>query len=862
MVVPMPPLPQGVTEGDVLHLRRLMGSNFTDAQKTVASHRKIVAALKNYQDRASGAGLEDEFNRTFVRMVNRVLPVKKGEKCADRIIKLVESFVSFIQEKEDKETGENDDEDEEEDTVASRFVEYLIKHLLQGIEAKSKTVRFRVCYLIAVTINHLGEISNELFDSIKYSLCKRLYDKEQSVRLQASLALCRLQGADDEDDDPTSSVSKLLISALQHDSSPEVRRAVLLNLERSGPNLPYLLERAWDVHPTNRKMVYARVMKDIGDFRLLTISMREKILQWGLQDRDQAVKDSAIRMFVDQWIPATNNDLIEVLERLDVLNSDIGEVAMRVFFTQRRDTLHKIEFSADFWQNLSAESVFLARTYNEFCVENKLQELIDDRLPELTKWAQLIETYLQKLDQEPDDAEIAFIVDQLLIIAETYDFADEVGRRHMLSLMRDSLVNSALSDLLVQRCVQVIWKVAVSESDFSQVIVEAISDIQDAVVESHHQEETQAHVQLVAVLKCLSIAKSTLEMIRQPLEDNPHLTTIHESLIVPAIRSREVPVRSRGLRCLGLCCLLSQDLATTNLMLFGQCFTHGDEELQIEAIKIISDILIVHGTKVLDTPEGVDSRSVYKLYYRGVLNGTEDVQAVAAEALCKLLLGGVIAEEDLIKTLVLGFFSSTDNAALQQILSYSLPVYCYSSLENQQRMARVVADSFRRLMATDTSVGATQIIQQMLDWTDPRRLVKADTPEAQNSTIHVDLCGELLNRIYHSDLKEERKALCTNLIKLHFPVSAPLEKVDRICQQVAHLIDEEIVSDTVSKNALVRFKSALEKALAKLQDAAEYEPNPEANTQENTTYGEPATADRTIVPPGGPEGAESPSPAP
>lgn len=835
MAVSTKALPEGVTENDIITLRKLIAQNFQDGQRTVASHRKIVATLKNYQDKAVSVGLEDEFNLTFVKMVNRVLPIKKGEKAADRIVQLCENFVAYIQakdEEEQKNQMHDNDEDDYVDTVATRFEEYLINHLLRGIEAKHKTVRYRVCYLIAATINHLGEISDELFDKIKRSLCKRLFDKEQSVRLQAALALSRLQGVDEDEDDPMTSVSKLLLSSLQHDSSAEVRRAVLLNLERNSKNLPYILYRAWDVHPTNRRVFYTRIMKEIGDFRLLTIGMREQILQWGLRDRDPSVKNAAVKMFVDQWVPATNNDLIEVLERLDVLNSKIASVAMKVFFEKRKDTLDKIEFSEDFWQNLSAESVFLARAFNECCVEHNQLELLETRLPELTKLAYLIQYYLSELDKSNNDPEFEFIVEQLLIIVETYDFGDEVGRRNTLSLLREVLVRQSLNDIIIQRSVEVIKRVCVSESDFSQVIVEIISDIQDTVLDDNKEgteeeavaaQEQDPERHLIALLKCLAIAQSALELTDKPLEDNVNLTALYQSLVIPSVRNKEAPVRERGVRCLGLCSLLSPQLASENMMLFGQCYTQGHEDLKLESIRIISDILMIHGTSVLDVEDGIDSRSIHKLYYKAIMNPElPEVQALAGEALCKLILGGVFTEEDLIKTLVLAFFDSDtgENEALQQILSFCIPVFAYSSINNQKLLGNVVVDCFKRLTNSfdKTLVSSTQIFQQLIDWTDPRKFVNYDnSEEAKNSDVHLTLCGDMIKRIASSDSKEERKVLCGSLSKLHFPVTALLDRLTELKGWLAELLDAEVVTETVPKNSLLKFETVLDKAITKVQ---------------------------------------------
>ena len=49
-------------------------------------------------------------------------------------------------------------EETEEETTASRFVTKLLKHLLSGMEAKDKNVRFRVTLLTVSMINGLGEM--------------------------------------------------------------------------------------------------------------------------------------------------------------------------------------------------------------------------------------------------------------------------------------------------------------------------------------------------------------------------------------------------------------------------------------------------------------------------------------------------------------------------------------------------------------------------------------------------------------------------------------------------------------------------------------------------------------------------------
>lgn len=52
------------------------------------------------------------------------------------------------------------EEEEDVETPYSRFVVKLLRHLLAGMEAKDKNVRFRVTLLTVSMVNGLGEIKS------------------------------------------------------------------------------------------------------------------------------------------------------------------------------------------------------------------------------------------------------------------------------------------------------------------------------------------------------------------------------------------------------------------------------------------------------------------------------------------------------------------------------------------------------------------------------------------------------------------------------------------------------------------------------------------------------------------------------
>lgn len=65
------------------------------------------------------------------------------------------SQVASIQDDDD---DEEDDEDQEYETITSRFVERLLRHLFHGFADSKATVRIRCCQIIALSISSMGEL--------------------------------------------------------------------------------------------------------------------------------------------------------------------------------------------------------------------------------------------------------------------------------------------------------------------------------------------------------------------------------------------------------------------------------------------------------------------------------------------------------------------------------------------------------------------------------------------------------------------------------------------------------------------------------------------------------------------------------
>lgn len=640
------------------NLRRDVCAIFADAQRSTTGHRKLVVRLRKLQEICCGiyrknkkgsdreqedivipeeeTAAEKEFNIEVGRCVLRILPIKKSEPVGDRILRFLDTFLAHAYEKDNELFASKDEEDDgmqsASDTPTSRLTSRLVDLITPILASKDKVVRFRATQIIAHIVNTLESIDDELYHAIRQGLLKRIRDKESSVRVQAVIGLARLTGNEDEEegpDDNSTALLEKLIEIMQNDSSADVRKSLLSNLPLSQVTLPYLLERARDLDAPTRRTLYSRLLPTLGDFRHLSLGMREKLLRWGLRDRDENVRKATGKLFYDRWVEdcaGTNqtenvgqrsapnqNALLELLERIDVVSSGvesgIAHEAMRSFWEGRPDYREAVLFDEPFWESLTGESAFMLRTFNQFCRvtnEGKYDDLADEKMPTVTALAYYLSKYANTLLQrkklgkgigdanDEDATENEFIVEQLLHIAVTLDYSDEVGRRKMFSLLRESLAVPELPEECTRLTIEALRCVCgpdiAGESEFCSVVLEAIAEVHDTISTEDsfvsakseisddassrarsetpmtederpfNKEEAKAKIlrEIVVNMKCLHIAQCMLQNVEGNLQQNMNLRTMLNSLVVPAVRSHEAPIRERGLYCLGLCCLLDK----------------------------------------------------------------------------------------------------------------------------------------------------------------------------------------------------------------------------------------------------------------------------------------------------------------
>ncbi|CUS23527.1 LAQU0S10e02476g1_1 [Lachancea quebecensis] len=862
---------------------RAVADVFQNAQSTYAGHRRHIAVLKRIQAKAVEQGYEEVFNYWFDKMVTLVLPLKRTEPVGDRIVRLVGGFISSIE--HDLEAIDDKQNRKEQEEVFARFVDQFVRHMLRGIESRDKNVRYRVTQLLAIIMDNIGEIDEELYNLLMWSFQKRVYDKESFVRIQSIFCLTKFQDDESVSEAVDDATSKLM-HAIQNDPSAEVRRAAMLNIVNTPNTKRLIMERARDVNPINRRLVYSRVLRAMGlsVFEEIGVESLDKLINWGLEDREETVRVACARLVSFDWLNLMDGDIIKLLAKLDVTTSNVCEKAMDAIFKYRNDTITKIKLPEDVWENLTAETSFLIKAFHFHCTKNHLDDVIDSNFPEASKLSEILKKYIdlrfvQSGLSAIDKLCLDFILQQLLSVAFNFDYSDEIGRRAMLIVIRNTLASYKLNPSLVQICLKVLEVLSINERDFITMTVEIITDIRDEDIEKQEAEEAkkiqstnanltdedededvesfhsaiddlvngnetperssqllaqEKEVSSEALLACLTMSRYMLELVDSPLNENIMITTLIDTLITPAVRNTQPEVRELGVRTLGLCCLLDVGLAAESLYLLGMCVSKGDANLKNTALKVIVDIFSIHGTKVVDGEGKVDSISLHKIFYK-ILKNCElpSCQATVAEGLCKLFLGDVFMDDDLFETLVLSYFSpaNSKNEALVQAFAFCLPVYCFSHLRHQRRMVRVAGDVLLRLsvlwddiqtnedesLPPSSMLKPSVIFQELIEWTDSTKLVNKSSEFGHKEDTQLDFLLSVLKMYYKLERKDLKKMILTNISRFNF------EDDNTLKWREAHEILEDILDnddiDSASRNAVSKFTTLIKNFLATREES-------------------------------------------
>ncbi|XP_068607209.1 condensin complex subunit 3 [Brachionichthys hirsutus] len=508
---------------------------FQRAQKGHNNKAKLVTSL-----RSRYLKLEDKtpFHEEFVHHLKYAMIVYKREPAVENVIefaaRFATSFQSSAQPEEDEE--EEEEEEEEEDGEAEDdhpFLSFIFNFLLESHKASSHAVRFRVCQLINKLLGSMGEnaqINDDLFDLIHRAMLVRVTDKFPNVRIQASLAMTRLQQPKDPDC-PTVNAYLLI---LENDSNGEVRRAVLSCIAMSPRTLPKVIKRTQDIKENVRKLAF-QVLAEKVHIKALTIAQRVGLLQQGLHDTSEAVRGVVCTRLLPAWLLRVDGDIIELLHRLDVENcAQTALETLKAIFenTPSEELVRDVKqldnrklIPAD---SLSCENVLYWRALCEFIKAkgDDGDEMMEQVLPDAAAYGDYLYGYLKAVpvlseEQRADFNQLElvmtkeFISQQLIHLIGCLDTNEEGGRKRVLVVLQEMLALPQTPSSLVSLLTEKLLKLISDDNRRIQTVAEIISDVREPITvvsqPADENENRRKQVQLAEVKVRLLEAKQALE---------------------------------------------------------------------------------------------------------------------------------------------------------------------------------------------------------------------------------------------------------------------------------------------------------------------------------------------------------------
>ncbi|MEE6462406.1 hypothetical protein FKM82_001582 [Ascaphus truei] len=460
---------------------------FDLAQKPHQNHAKLTASLKLTYNKMADKSI---FHEEFIHFLKYPLIIYKREPSVERVMEFVARFVTSFHRSED---GEEEDEE-------NSPVNYLFNFLLESHNVSSQSVRFRVCQLINKLLVNLPEnaqIDDDLFDRIHDAMLIRLKDKVPNVRIQAVLAMARLQDPNDEN----CPVANAYMHLLENDSNAEVRRAALTCIAPSAKTLPKIVGRTMDVKELVRKMAY-QVLSEKVHMRALTIAQRVKLLQQGLNDRSGAVKEVMQKKVLQAWLRFTEGDVLELLHRLDVENSpEVAVSALNALFSVSplnelvQNCKNIDERKLIPIETLTPENVLYWKALCEYLKskDDEGEAALEHVLPEPAVYADYLLSYLQNPavlteEQKADMTQIEdmltkeFIGQQLILIVGCLDTSEEGGRKRLLAVLQEMLVIPNTPTSLITCLVELLLRIVKDDDRRIQIVAEIVSELREPIV--------------------------------------------------------------------------------------------------------------------------------------------------------------------------------------------------------------------------------------------------------------------------------------------------------------------------------------------------------------------------------------------
>lgn len=534
--------------------------------------------------------------------------------------------------------------------------------------------------------------------------------------------------------------------------------------------------------------------------------------------------------------------------------------------------------------------------------------------------------------------ETEFIVQQLLSMIQYMELADQSSRKAVESLLHDMLIMDHVSHSLVKYIIEPLCKIKSHSSSLVPVLAEIVSEIREPITtvetgpsdderrqndikianirvklnelkeildetvrsqdfsraaevkqniseleaernqlldlpQTQTEEIRTEKTDVATILKCHAIVAEMLEALSLT-SVSPTLHMLIESLILPGIQNEDGRIRNLAVKALGLCCVISKDLVMQYLPLFMQASQIDVELVRCTALRVIFDMLHLHGLEVMQRGRPDDETSSNSTATDSVLerqDSAEDgssgaagaklvailcafldeesseLRTVAGEGLAKLLLSGRVVSSKILSHLILIWYNPTteDDTHLRHCLGTFFPIYAFAGRANQEVVEEAFIPTLKTLRNAPLSsplaeVNAENVAELLIQLTNTKLLLKNqnDTETVKENPRHdsiaIKICNEVLSNPDSFNLKLWVKIL--NKLELS-------ESNDEAFKELAVLADQmlEVVKEKSSIKTLKKFAEGVKEKVP--APVTEEEAAADKENQENmeTTEGEETT---------------------
>ena len=542
----------------------------------------------------------------------------------------------------------------------------VLLHLCKRSTASDKTVRARSCQWISAVLSCLegAEISDAVSSALVQAMLLRVRDKVASVRVWAVAAAGKLYAFEEE-----SCLSAELVRLMESDSSREVRAAAVQHVFLDGTTLPSVVERVKDISAEVRLATYELLQLKVKVTHVKT-ELRAVVVQYGLNDRDPAVRAAARELFLC-WLHKLDNNMPRLLYLLGLERNEAEAEMLAHCVLESAEDPAAGALRAAVWDprvdwaqgaaGITAADVLWTQLRCDFALKRfapaTSADIVEHLAPGLDTLCSLLEAaYTDTLGTSALQLLTARYL--LRLCCTALGVRDGAVCEDLVRVCEGYIRGAATPDTLLEG-VLAVWAAATGLPE-AQVLAEAQSLAQSLAGDPNEDavgEDDEEAGPVDGSLRSLQICTWLLQRAvsaggRGGADASKEVMAGVQPLVLAALSQPLVELRVLAVRCLGLLCLGDDSFADLREVILQSALTEAEDlEVRSQALQAAVDLAAVFPDRYRD------DRGLAHLLMR-ILEGADEpiLLRQAAEGSARLLFASVLSEPRLFAQLTKMFF--------------------------------------------------------------------------------------------------------------------------------------------------------------------------------------------------------------